>query len=170
MRELNAKVGSDNEGYEFCMGREGVGERNDNGRKFVDMCLENGLVIGRTIFQHKTLHKIPWISPDVRTSNQINQKWRTSLRDVKAIRGPDASNDHHLMHSKLLQKLRSIWRRNSEPNYPRKRRDPVMKNHFVISTALCELNCRFQDLNDLPADINALCDTVQGTSTPAKTY
>ena len=37
MRELNAKIGSDNEQYESCIGREGVGERNDNGRKFVDI-------------------------------------------------------------------------------------------------------------------------------------
>ena len=88
------------------------------------------------------------------------QKWRTTLRDVKAIRGSDASNDYHLMHGKLLLKPRSTRRRNSEPNYSRKRRDPVVKNQFVISTTLCELNCRFQDLNDLPADIIALCDAV----------
>ena len=50
----------------------GVGERNDNGRRFADMCLENGLVIGGTIFQHKTMHKLSWISPDGRTNNQID--------------------------------------------------------------------------------------------------
>ena len=121
------------------------------------MCLENGLVIGGTIFQHKTIHKLSWISPDGRSSNQIdhiaiNQKWRRSLRDVKAIRGADASSD-------LLLKLRSTRGRNSEPLYDSgKLTDPVVKNQFVM-----ELNNRFQVLEDLPADINALCDTVQGT-------
>ena len=164
MGDLNAKVGSDNVGYESCMGREGVGERNDNGRRFADMCLENRLVIGGTIFQHKTIHKLSWISPDGRTSNQIdhiaiNQKWRRSLRDVKAIRGADASSDHHLMLGNLLLKLRSTRGRNSEPLYDSgKLRDLVVKNQFVM-----ELDNRLQVLEDLPADINALCDTVQGT-------
>ena len=164
MGDLNAKVGSDNVGYESCMGREGLGERNDNGRRFADMCLENGLVIGGNIFQHKTIHKLSWISPDGRTSNQIdhiaiNQKWRRSLRDVMAIRGADARSDLHLMLGKLLLKLRSARGRNSEPLYDSgKLRDPVVKNQFVM-----ELNNRFQVLEDLPADINALYETVQGT-------
>ena len=107
--------------------------------------------------QHKTINKLSWISPDGRSSNQIdhiaiNQKWRRSLRDVKAIRGADASSDHHLMLGKLLLKLRSTRGRNSEPLYD------SGKNQFVL-----ELNNRFQVLEDLPADINALCDTVLET-------
>jgi len=72
MGDFNAKVGTDNVGYEACMGKEGVGERNDNGQRLVDVCMENGLVIGGTIFKHKNIHKLSWVSPDGRTSNQID--------------------------------------------------------------------------------------------------
>ena len=81
------------------------------------------------------------------------------MRDGKAIIGADASSDHHRMLGKLLLKSRSTRGRNSEPLYDSgKLRDPVVKNQFGM-----ELTKRFQVLEDLPADINALCDTVQGT-------
>jgi hypothetical protein len=68
MGDFKAKVGSENKGYESCMG-QGVGERNDNREKLV--CLENGLVTGGTIFLHKTIHKLIWVSPDGRIIEQI---------------------------------------------------------------------------------------------------
>ena len=90
MGDINAKIGSDNNGYEPCMGKEGLGERNNNGQRLIDICLENGLVIGGSVFQNKNIHKATWTSPDNRAKNQIdhiaiNQKWRRSMKDVKAI-------------------------------------------------------------------------------------
>ena len=87
--DLNAKVGSDNSDYEECMGREGEGVESENGCLRKDLCRENGLVIGETLFKHKKVHKMTWTSPDQRTINQIdhvmiNQKWRRSLLDVKS--------------------------------------------------------------------------------------
>ena len=38
MGDLNAKIGGDNEGYETVMGKEGLGEMNDNGERFADFC------------------------------------------------------------------------------------------------------------------------------------
>ncbi|XP_068739101.1 uncharacterized protein [Montipora capricornis] len=40
--DLNAKVGSDNSGYEECMGREGEGVESENGCLLKDLCRENG--------------------------------------------------------------------------------------------------------------------------------
>ncbi len=37
---------------------------NDNGDRFVNFCSDNDLVIDGTIFQHKTIHKLAWISRD----------------------------------------------------------------------------------------------------------
>ena len=65
MDDLNAKVGQDN----YIMGVHGIGARKDSGERFVDFCSTNLLVIGGTIFQHKSCHKISWISPSERTSN-----------------------------------------------------------------------------------------------------
>ncbi|VDO55559.1 unnamed protein product [Schistosoma margrebowiei] len=72
MGDLNAKVGIDNTGYEDIMGRHGLGQRNENGGRFANLCAFNKLVIGGTIFPHKRIHKATWISPDHTTENQID--------------------------------------------------------------------------------------------------
>ncbi|VDO73093.1 unnamed protein product [Schistosoma margrebowiei] len=58
MGDLNAKVGIDNTGYEDIMGRHGLGERNENGERFANLCAFNKLVIGGTIFPHKRIHNV----------------------------------------------------------------------------------------------------------------
>ncbi|VDP32583.1 unnamed protein product [Schistosoma curassoni] len=94
MGDLNTKVGMDNTGYEDIMGRHELGERNENGERFSNLCAFNKLVIGGTIFTHKRIHKITWTSPDNTTQNQIdyiciNEKFRRTMEDVRTQRGGD---------------------------------------------------------------------------------
>ncbi|VDP22660.1 unnamed protein product [Schistosoma margrebowiei] len=72
MGDFNAKVGTDNTGYEDIMGRHGLGERNENGERFANLCAFNKLVKGGTIFPHKRIHKATWTSSDHTTQNQID--------------------------------------------------------------------------------------------------
>nr|KAG5699715.1 hypothetical protein BaRGS_022113 [Batillaria attramentaria] len=72
MGDLNAKVGTDNTDRELIMGKHGTGTQNENGELFTEFCTTNDLVIGGTIFPHKTIHKTTWTSPDGRTVNQID--------------------------------------------------------------------------------------------------
>ena len=114
--DLNAKVGSDVEGYERVVGKHRVGIRNDNGEKLCNFCGMNDLVITGTIFPHKEIHKQTWISPDRRTYNQIdhvliNRKFRTSVLDTRAIRSADIASDHHLVCTKLSLKLSAAPKR-----------------------------------------------------------
>ena len=44
--DFNAKIGADNRGYEEVMGRYGIGEMNENGEMFAELCASNRLVIG----------------------------------------------------------------------------------------------------------------------------
>jgi len=69
MGDLNAKIGRDNKGYEEIMGQQGIGEMNDNGERFADLCATTNLVIGGSFFQHKKIHKATWVSPDLHTMN-----------------------------------------------------------------------------------------------------
>ena len=99
MGDFNAKIGSDNTGYEEVMGRQGLGERNENGERFADLCATTGLVIGGSFFHHKRIHKATWISPDLSTENQIDhmcicKKFRRTLQDVRVMRGADVASDH----------------------------------------------------------------------------
>lgn len=49
--DFNARIGSDNTGYEEVMGVHGLGQMNDNGERFAYMCSLNQLVIGGSMFQ-----------------------------------------------------------------------------------------------------------------------
>ena len=113
MGDLNAKVGSDNQGYEEVMGQHALGEMNDNGERLANLCGLNSLVIGGSIFPHKRIHKATWVSPDHTTENQIDhicisKKFRRSLQDVRVKRGADAATDHHLVTAKVKLKLKRI--------------------------------------------------------------
>ena len=86
--DFNAKVGSDNRGFERCMGRFRLGKMNENGLLLADFCQENGLVIGGTLFRHKEVHVYTWESPGGRARNQIDHvlvrgKWINSVQDVR---------------------------------------------------------------------------------------
>ncbi|VDP22603.1 unnamed protein product [Schistosoma margrebowiei] len=57
MGDFNAKVGTDNTGYEDIMGRHGLGGRKKTGERFTNLCAFKKLVVGGTIFPHKHIHK-----------------------------------------------------------------------------------------------------------------
>ena len=72
MGDLNAKIGSDNSGYEEVMGRQGLGKMNENGEMLADFCAFNNMIIGGSVFPHRRIHKATWVSPDHRIENQID--------------------------------------------------------------------------------------------------
>ena len=114
MGDFNAKIGSENKGYEDVMGREGLGLMNENGEMFADLCATNSLVIGGSLFQHRKIHKATWVSPDLSTANQIDhicisKRFRRSLQDVRVKRGADIASDHHLLVARLKLKLKKKW-------------------------------------------------------------
>ena len=57
MGDMNAKIDSCNIGYEDVMGTHGLGDMNNNGERFADLCAEHELVIGGSVFLHKKAHK-----------------------------------------------------------------------------------------------------------------
>ncbi|VDP04553.1 unnamed protein product, partial [Schistosoma margrebowiei] len=147
MGDLNAKVGIDNSGYEDILGRHGLGERKENGKRFANLCAFNKLVIGGTIFPHKRIHKATWISPAHTTENQIdhiciNKKFRRTMEDVRTRRGADVASDHHLVVANLKLKLNKNWT-NGQAAIQRFNtailRDTDKLNEFKIA-----LNNRFQ--------------------------
>ena len=84
MGDLTAKVGADNAGGGEAMSQQGIGQMNENGELLADFCIINRLLIGGTLFPHNQLHKSTWVSPDGRTTNQIEYIaisccWRSSF-------------------------------------------------------------------------------------------
>ena len=114
MGDMNAKVGIDNTGREEVMGKHGArAEMNENGERLANFCQANELVIGGTLFPHKECHKQTWTSPDGGIVNQIDhlalsKRWRSSLQDVRTMRGADVGSDHHLLMAKVRLRIAKV--------------------------------------------------------------
>nr|KAG5707916.1 hypothetical protein BaRGS_031647 [Batillaria attramentaria] len=154
MGDFNAKIGSDNTGYEDTMGTHGLGQMNGNGERFADFCALNQLVIGGSIFPHKRIHKATWRSLDHVTENQIDhicisRKFRRSWRDVRVMRGADVSSDHHLLATTLRLRLK----RHTNANNTRTRYNVgLLRNTDTQAAFRISLFNRFQPLQDLIED------------------
>ena len=159
MGDMNAKVGEDNTGYTNIMGKHGLGVMNDNGERFANLCLENSLVIGGTLFPHKPIHKYTWMSPGDRARNQIDhicisQKFRRSLQDVRTKRGADGDSDHNLVIANLQLKLKAMPKTKDFrcKYYVNKLKNPDIQLNFQL-----ELSNRFQAL-EIPDDSNVVSE------------
>ena len=159
MGDFNAKIGSDNTGYDEVMGRQGLGEMNENGERFADACALNNMVIGGSLFPHKRIHKATWVSPDLITENQIDyvciaKKFRRSLEDVRVKRGADTASDHHLVVAKLKLKLR----RNETGQERRRARYNVdfLRDVSIAERFRVTLSNRYQILQELHEDDEGL--------------
>ena len=155
MGDLNAKVGDDNEGYEAIMGREGLGDMNDNGERFADFCDLQDLVIGGSVFPHKKIHKVTWRHPNGIHENQIDhfaysRKFRRCFTDVRVMKGATVGSDHNLVVGKVKLKLKKNWKDKTKSRQKFNTtllKNPAKKEEFQIT-----LQNRFQVLEDLPED------------------
>ena len=94
------------------MGKNGVGDLTKNGERVNNLCEENNLIFGSTLFTHRNIHNLTWTSPDGRNQSKIdliiiNTKWRGSLQDVRVMRNSDVGSDHNLLVAKMTLKLRN---------------------------------------------------------------
>ena len=112
--DLNAQIDSHRGGLEHVIGPHGTARRtNDNGKRFMLLCSTNSLCIMNTFFQHRSVHKKTWKSPNGTIQNEIdficmNKRWKTAVNDVRTFRGADVGSDHHLIKAKIKIKLKKI--------------------------------------------------------------
>ena len=105
--DWNAKVGS--EETPEVTGKFGLGIRNEAGKRLIELCQENALVITNTFFQqHKRrLHMdiTRWSTPK---SDYVlcSQRWRSSIQSAKTRPGADCGSDHELLIAKFRLKLK----------------------------------------------------------------
>ena len=110
MGDLNARVGRDANSWRGVIGRQGEETLNGNGRRLLDLCAVNELVILNTLYQHKEIHKFTWESKGRGLKSIIDyfivrRALRPGVTDVRVIRGAEVGSDHHLLLMKLRLKV-----------------------------------------------------------------
>ena len=113
--DFNARVGLEQaSSVPSVVGKHAVDKQNQNGRRLVDFCLFNGLVITNTSFSYKPMHQTTWMHPKTKQWHMldyvlVNGKFRNSIHDVRAQRGATSGIgiDHHLLRAKIRIHLKS---------------------------------------------------------------
>ena len=87
--------------------------RNKAGKRLIEFCQENALVIANTLFQQHKRRLYTWTSPDGQHWNQIDyilwsQRWRSSIQSAKTRPGADCGSDHELLIAKFRLKLKKV--------------------------------------------------------------
>ena len=164
MGDFNAKIGMDSMGYEGIMGTHGLGQMNENGERFADLCALNQLVIGGSIFPHKRIHKATWISPNHVTENQIDhicisRKFRRSWQDARVMRGADVSSDHHLLMTTVRLRIKRFT--NAHSTWA-KYNVGLLRNKDTQAAFQISLSNRFQPLQELIEDDETDIETQWG--------
>ena len=99
--DLNAKVGK--VVVERVTERHGVGERDENGDRLVDLCSENGLVVGNTLFEHRDIHKYTWRGDGERGGRSmldyvlVDKRLRAGIGDVRVRTKVGAGVSDHMV-------------------------------------------------------------------------
>ncbi|CAF4499732.1 unnamed protein product [Rotaria sp. Silwood2] len=92
MGDFNARVGKQqHQTSGNVVGPHAVDHINENGKRLVDFCAANKLIISNTFFQHKGVHQMTWMHPGNKKWHMldytlVNRKFRSSVEDVRRPR------------------------------------------------------------------------------------
>lgn len=103
--DLNGRVGLNDASSRDVIGNHGEVTRNSNGKRIIDFCLQNNLLVMNTFFKHKDIHKY---TREVKSRNEksiidyvlIDRDWRKRINDVRVLRGAEIGSDHYLLRAK----------------------------------------------------------------------
>ena len=115
----NTKVGSQE--IPGVTDKFGLAVQNESGKRLMEFCQENALVITNTLFQQHKRRLYTWTSPDGRHQNQIDyilcsQRDRSSIQWAKTRLEADCGSDHELLIAKFRLKLKKVQKTIGEGN------------------------------------------------------
>ena len=114
--DFNARVGRDFQLWKGVLGRQGIGNCNDNGRLLLEFCSEHQLVITNTLFQQKDRFKATWRHPRSKQWHLLDYVLtrRHDTRDAPHTRvmpSADCYTDHRLVDCKVAFAFKSLPKR-----------------------------------------------------------
>ncbi|CAF3878194.1 unnamed protein product [Rotaria sp. Silwood2] len=99
MGDFNARVGKQqHQTSDNVVGPHAVDHINENGKRLVDFCAANKLIISNTFFQHKGVHQMTWMHPGNKKWHMldytlVNRKFRSSVEDVRLWKQQNDTSD-----------------------------------------------------------------------------
>lgn len=99
--DFNGRVGVKNEESIDVLGRFGEVDRNSNGKRIIEFCLLNNLVVGNSFFQHKQIHQITRWERSRKESSIIDYVLveagdLKTVKDIHVRRSAEIGSDHFL--------------------------------------------------------------------------
>ena len=114
--DLNGHVGEGNNGDEECMGRHGLGKRNNKGQAVVDFAKRMELAIINIYFVKKTAHRVTYNS-DGRSLQvdyvMVRRRRIREMVDTKVIVGESVARQHRIVVSAII--IWAKWRKAPKP-------------------------------------------------------
>ena len=98
--------------YKPTIGNESLYNETNNSRiKIIIFAIYKSFNVGTTKFPRKDIQKETQYSADSRTANQIDHvlisnRCRSTITDIRALRGPDIGSDHNFLKINFKVKLR----------------------------------------------------------------
>jgi hypothetical protein len=98
--------------YDNVTGKHTVREESNQNEELVcNFAVENNMTVTSTSFQHKTIYKGTWTSPDFTTVNQIdhvsiNTTKKREFQDIRTVRGLYCDSNLFLVKTTIKQRLK----------------------------------------------------------------
>lgn len=108
--DFNAKIGKE-DAFGQTIGKHSLHEEsNDNGVRTITFAASRNMVVSSTLFDHKSVHKGTWTSPDAKTCNQIDHvlidaRHVNNVMDTRSYRGANIDSDHFLVGTKIRARI-----------------------------------------------------------------
>ena len=107
--DFNARVGNKRGEWREVIGGCGEETCNDNGKRLLEFCATNGLIISNTWYQHKEIHQFTWECrgrglKSILDYFLVRREDRRRVKDTKVVRGAEIGSDHYLELLKLTRR------------------------------------------------------------------
>ncbi|MGL4388826.1 MAG: reverse transcriptase domain-containing protein [Brevinema sp.] len=146
--DMNSRVGYKKDSTILALGKYGEEKTNNNGKRLIDFCVVNDMIITNTFFEHKNIHKYTRVNENKGENSIIDlfiteRKCLKYFKDVKVKRSFEIDSDHYLVIAKLKIPKAVIIEKKGKKNSSNKK-----KNNNRIEDRIINSNIKSYKLKE----------------------